>query len=146
MPLNVQPVHRNRSCRPMMTGFGTNSIAIALKKNLSFSYRKLHQWNSTVVVRASAVDDDRNKTIHSFGKTDRIIWCRLRCHRRMSIKTYLLDDEMFTKLTRMSLEIISKQPSTAIQSVDEQLKTFDLHGFKQSSATVTGSKTDTDFR
>ena len=63
----------------------------------------------------------------------------------MSVKTYLLDDEMFTKLTRMSLEIISKQPSTAIQSVDEQLKTFDLHGFKQSSATVTGSKTDTDF-
>ena len=33
-------------------------------------YRKLHQWNSTVVVRASAVDDDRNETMHSFG-TDR---------------------------------------------------------------------------
>jgi hypothetical protein len=63
----------------------------------------------------------------------------------MSIKTYLLDDEMFAKLTRMSLEITSKQPSTAIQSVDEQLKTFDLHEFKQSSATVTGSKTDMDF-
>ena len=63
----------------------------------------------------------------------------------MSIETYLLIDEMLTKPTRMSLEIISKQLSTAIQSVDEQLKTFDLHGFKQSSATVTGSKTDTDF-
>ena len=63
----------------------------------------------------------------------------------MSIKTYLLVDETFTKLTRMSLEIISKQLSTAIQSVDEQLKTFDLHGFKQSSSTVTGSKTDNRF-
>ena len=53
-----------------MTGFGTNLIAIASEKRLFFFVSELHQWNSTVVVRDSAVDDDRNETMHSFG-TDR---------------------------------------------------------------------------
>ena len=47
---------------------GSTRLLSHRRRDFPSSYRKLHQWNSTVVVRASAVDDDRNETIHSFGK------------------------------------------------------------------------------
>jgi hypothetical protein len=63
----------------------------------------------------------------------------------MSTKTQLLFDQTFTKLRRMLLKVSANNLQQLYSLLNEQLKTFDLNGFKQPSATVLGSKTDTDF-